>query len=454
MKPFAPTALCLAALPAATLFAPQEEEVDALVGRLTARAERAASENAYDGLVVVVGVGDDVLLERGWGRFPGGALADASSPLRAGPLVEPLAVLAALQLVDEGKIDLQAPVGTYLEGLEWEGTEVRVHHVLSHTSGLIGWYDAFRAKGDVGTDVASLVALVKELGVQTAPGDCFEYSESNALVTAALVEAVAGKPLADVLEAKVLAKAGAESTGFDVEGAQPAQQAAGRSQEIDGEQIVVDPAAFPFGRDRFSASALDLLRIRRGLTARTLAGDAMIDAIKEPKRLNDGTELGYGYGVSVGRLGRMEAITTGGSADGTTIHFAYYAEPELTVVVMVADERAPLMALERDLSRIVMGMPLPGVQDLDLDPSDAEAFLGRYQVGCTTYEVALGSDAHLRVSVADRPAYRLLYQGQRSFVAQRDADVRFDFEVEDGRSKASRLVIDEHGRRTEAVRFQ
>ncbi|MEM6567745.1 MAG: serine hydrolase domain-containing protein [Planctomycetota bacterium] len=449
MKPLAFTALSLAVLPASAALAPQEE-FDALVQRLTARAERAVSENAYDGLVVVVGVGDDVLMERGWGRFPGGALAEAASPLRAAPL----SVLAALQLVDEGKIDLEAPVGKYLEGLEWEGTEVTVHHVLSHTSGLIGWSDAFRAKGDVGTDVKSLVGLVKELGVQSAPGECFAYSETNALLVAAIVEAVAQKPLAEVVQSGILAKAGAESSGFDVEGAPPAQEEAARSQEIDGDQIHVEPAAFPFGEDGFSASALDLFRIRRGLTARTLAGDAMIDAIKEPKRLNDGTQLGYGYGVSVGRLGSLEAITTGGSADGTTVHFAYYPEAELTVVVMVADQQAPLMALERDLSRIVMGMPLPGVQDLELDPSDAEAFLGRYQVGCTTYEVTLGSDAHLRVNVADRPVYRLLFQGRHSFVAQRDADVRFDFEVEDDRTKASRLVIDEHGRRTEAVRFQ
>ena len=449
------SAALLLAVPATLLSATgvQDDDVSVLVSRLAARAERSLEADSLDGLAIVVSVGDEVLLQRGWGRLPGGTLASAMSPVRAAPLVEPLAVIAALQLVDEGKVDLDAPIGTYIEGLEWEGATVTVHHLLSQTSGLIGWAGAFEAKGGVGADVARLVALVKEQGLQSAPGDCFEYSETNALLVGALVEAVTKKPLGDVITERILAKSSVEASGFDLDDAPPAQDEAGCSLEVVGEQISVSHPAHLFREDEFCVSALDMVRIRRALSAGKLTGDAMIEAIMEPKRLNDGTELGYGYGFSLGTLGTFDSVTTGGSADGTTVHLAYYPEPDVTVVVLVAAERAPLMSLERDLVRLVLDLPLPGVQDLELDPVDAKAYVGQYQVGCTTYRVAETPDGHLTVTVADRPVYRLLFQGRRSFVAQRDADVRFDFEVQNGDKIASKLVINEHGLRSDAVRF-
>ncbi|MEM6674202.1 MAG: serine hydrolase domain-containing protein [Planctomycetota bacterium] len=440
---------------AALLIAPLPQGgADDLTDRLAARAERALEADELDGLVVVVGVGDEVLLQKGWGRLPGGGLAAPDSVFRAGPLVEPLTALAAMRLVERGALDLDAPVGKYLEGLEWEGTELTVHHVLSHTSGLIGWADAYEAAGRGDIDIAGALELVREGGVQTPPGACFDYSESNGLVVGALVEAVSEKTLPEAIETMVLAPADLDATGFDVDGAPPARSQAACSAEIAGEQIDVVHAVHVFGEDAFCASALDLFKLGQAVHGGDAFEDAAVRRMTESKRLEDGSETGHGYGFSVSKLGDLTSLTKGGSADGTTVHIAYYPEPDVSVVLLVAAERAPLGALERDLARIVLDMPLPGVQDVRLTADEAKAFVGRYQVGCTTFEVAVREDGRLSVGVADRPNYRLLYQGRRRFVAERDPDVTFEFVVEDGQTSAQKMLIDERGRLSEAVRFQ
>lgn len=448
-----PTAILVPGLLSETHASGQEEVAD-LVQRLTARAERTMEADSLEGMVVLVGVGDDVLLQKGWGRLPGGGLAEADSVFRASPLVEPLSFIAALQLVESGDIELEKPIGAYLEGVEWEGTEVTVHHILSHTSGLIGWTGAYEASGAEEADTATLIGLVKELGVQSAPGECFEYSESNSLLVGALVEKVTGKPLTTVITERILGPAGVESTGFDDDDAPPARLSAGSSHEIGGEQIDFVRSVHPFGEDEFVASALDLMKIRAAISARKIVGDDTVDALNEPKRLNDGSETAFSYGMSVAELGDFMGLSAGGSSDGTTVHFAYYPEPQVSVVVLVAEERATLSPLERDLTRLVLDMPLPGVQDLELDPEEARRYTGSYQVGCTTYVCRLGEDGYLTISVSDRPTYRLLFQGQRTFVAQRDAEVSFRFVVENGDEVAGKVVIDERGRVSEAVRFQ
>lgn len=452
--PLIAAALAIPGPATATAIVAQDADDGSLMKRLKARAEKAQSVEGLEGLVVVVGIGDEVFMEAGWGRLPNGTLAGADVPFRAERLIEPLTAVATLQLAEKGKLDLDAPIQDALDTLKMEGEKLTAQHLLSHTSGLIGWGAALPTDAADSASPAMLLDIVRGQGFESAPGDCHEYSDANFLVLGAAVEKLMERPLAEVLTSQVLKPAGVESSGFGLDNAPPRSPDAAGSVEFLGTKVRVHDDVHPFGEEAFCASALDLFRIRKCLSDGTLLGEKHLALLTAPTLLNDGSELNYGAGVNLTQLGDFSGFSVGGSAEGTTVHMAYYPEPTITVIVLVADSSAQAIALERDLARIVLDLPLPGVQDLELEAKEMKQFVGSYQVGCTTHVVRSPEDGRgLVMETADRSATRLLYQGQRFFCAERDPDVRVEFILEDGETVARRMVIVDHGRREEAVRM-
>lgn len=434
--------------------APQEgDDAKALQTHLENQVERAMGESDLEGMIVVIGVGDGTLMEKGWGRLPGGHIAEPQRLVRAQAIVEPLTAIAALQLVGEGKLSLDQPVHSILEDLKWEEGEVQIHHLLAQTSGLIGWDAALPPKDRDKATVASLLELVKGQGLEAKPGTCFQYSESNALVLGAIIEKVTGAPLSEWITSHILEPAKAESSGFGLEGAPPTRAGSIGSREIGGELIAVPEGVHPFGEDEFCTTAVDLLRIRRALSDGLILEESELEALTEMKRLEDGTPTGFGFGVNSTRVGDYGGISIGGAAEGMSMHMAYYAEPEITVIVMAADEVAPVGAIERNLTRLVLDLPLPGISDLELPAEEAARCVGGYQIGCTTLTVALDDEGHLTLSSSDRSTDQLLYQGQYRFVSSRDPELQLEFVIEEDGELASMMILKEHGRLTEAVRF-
>ncbi|MEJ3744206.1 serine hydrolase domain-containing protein [Actinomycetes bacterium KLBMP 9797] len=127
-------------------------------------------------------------------------------------LTKVYASILLLQQVDSGKVDLSAPVVSYLP--EFTGTgkdKVTVQMLLTHTSGL-----------PVGAQVAGLpnLAAKRAAVLKTAlmsgvtPGDAFRYSSVGLMVAAMLVEKVTGKSLDQALKAGITGPLGLRDTGF------------------------------------------------------------------------------------------------------------------------------------------------------------------------------------------------------------------------------------------------
>ena len=108
---------------------------------------------------------------------------------------------AAMLAVDDGKLDLDAPVQRYVPGFAGPGKErVTVRMLLAHTSGLPGWRPLFR---EVATRDEAL-ALADSTPLDSAPGTAEIYSDLGAIVLTQVIEAVYHQRLDSLLEQRVL----------------------------------------------------------------------------------------------------------------------------------------------------------------------------------------------------------------------------------------------------------
>ena len=177
----------------------------ALRDSLGAILGRAHSDSAFPGAYAVVGTRDRILAEASVGRLDWGpsATPDAHSLWDVASLTKVMGMTSAvMQLVEQGKVDLDAPLQRYIP--EWTGPNkerVTIRHLITHTSGL----PAFKAYDQQTHDSDSLAKLMFATPLDTLPGARMVYSDIGAYMLGRLVERVSGETLDRYVVAHVFA---------------------------------------------------------------------------------------------------------------------------------------------------------------------------------------------------------------------------------------------------------
>lgn len=115
---------------------------------------------------------------------------------------------SVMLLVERGKVDLEAPVRTYLP--EFASGDVTVRHLLTHTSGLIPDLALGEPWSGYGEGIRRACACVPN----PPPGHEFRYSDVNFLLLGEIVRRVGGVPLDVFAEKEVFGPLGMTTTGF------------------------------------------------------------------------------------------------------------------------------------------------------------------------------------------------------------------------------------------------
>ncbi|WP_017666682.1 serine hydrolase domain-containing protein [Sandarakinorhabdus sp. AAP62] len=119
--------------------------------------------------------------------------------------------VAAMQLVEAGTLDLDAPIGRYLTDLPAAWAAIPVRHLLSHQSGLP---DIVDDDGVIGGSEAEAWAAVKARPVEAADGARFAYNQTNYALLGRIISQQAGMGFADVFQQRQFAPAGMRRTLF------------------------------------------------------------------------------------------------------------------------------------------------------------------------------------------------------------------------------------------------
>ncbi len=155
-------------------------------------------------------------------------------------MTKPIVSLAALMLAEEGRLMLGEPVATYLPAFGRQvvaqdsgarvpaGRPSTVHDLLRHTAGLtyefLGDSDVQRqykqaALDDDSRSLGAFADAMAQLPLAHQPGSCWHYSRATD-VLGAVVQTVAGQPLGEFLQRRILGPLGMHDTAFHVPASQ------------------------------------------------------------------------------------------------------------------------------------------------------------------------------------------------------------------------------------------
>ena len=177
---------------------------------------RGITAGGYPGASVVIGRKGYAVFQKGFGKL---GWTTSSPRVTADRSIYDLASLtkvvgtttAAMLLYDAGRLDLEAPVSTYLPAFSggWKDS-VTVRHLLTHRSGLPAGRDLWRIART--PDEARAAVLATNL--ECRPGQCYIYSDLGADILGFVIEAIAGETLDVFLHDKVFEPLGMNDTFY------------------------------------------------------------------------------------------------------------------------------------------------------------------------------------------------------------------------------------------------
>jgi CubicO group peptidase (beta-lactamase class C family) len=230
-----------------------------------------------------------------------GRAATPETNFRLASLTKQFTATAVLRLVQDGALATSTTLRDVFPDFPPYGAAITLHHLLTHTSGLIDYEDLMGADTTEQILDAGVLALMEaQDSTYFPPGSAFRYSNSAYAVLAQVVERESGMPFARYLETTIFDPLGMANTVAHEAGVTTvAHRAYGYSRLADGTWARTDqsPTSAVLGDGGIYSSLTDLSRWLAMVEGRArLLAPAIAARAYEEARLTGGARAGYGYG--------------------------------------------------------------------------------------------------------------------------------------------------------------
>lgn len=301
-----------------------------------------------------------VLAERGResflqtaGTLDGGRAPTRATPYRLASVGKIFTQVAIGQLVDRGRIALDAPIGTYLPELPPALAAVTVEQLIQHRSGIAGnimFTPEVRARMLSARSARDLLPLVVDQPLAFPPGTQTQYSNGGYFVLGAIIEAVSGRAYADYLRDNLFRPLGMTRSGLaGVAGTAPSMsrlQGPGQPP-LERPAVLRGLADLPGNPAGDSVStADDLSRLARALIGHRLLSDAT-KARLFPRR------------AGVWRIGQA------GGRQGANTYFMVYPESGGALIVLTNYDPPGGELMGEALGALFSGQPCRPLTEAD-----------------------------------------------------------------------------------------
>ncbi len=211
--------LILTGLAACRPAAPSDSSTDPVIDALDAYIRYEMADKGLPSLSIALVDGTDIVWAGGYGvaQPATGAPATGQTVYRVASLSKLFTAMAVMQLVEQGKLDLDAPVQTYLPDFAPAnpfGTPVTLRQLHSHRSGIVREPPVGHYFDPDEPSIEATIASLNQTALVYAPETQTKYSNAAVTVAGRIVEVVTGEPFADYVDRALLRPMGMMTSSF------------------------------------------------------------------------------------------------------------------------------------------------------------------------------------------------------------------------------------------------
>ncbi len=247
--------------------------------------------------------------------------------------------IAVLLLEADGKLRLDDDVRRYVPEVAEFGPRITLRALLGHTAGLRDYWNLFDMAGwrisddETKTDLLWLVSRQRALNHQ--PGAEFLYNNTGYALLAIVVERVSGTPFRQFVIERVFRPLGMTRSDVRVVMEQViAGMATGYWGHDPGSLYQAIPPFSFAGHTGIVTTVRDLALWDANFYAPRVGTPALLESMRTPGRLADGTTIGYGMGLFLGTHRGHRMISHAGSDPGYKADLLRFPDESLSVTVL------------------------------------------------------------------------------------------------------------------------
>lgn len=309
---------------------------------------------------------------------------------RLGSITKQFTAMLVLQLVEQGKVKLDAKISDYLPDYRKDiGEKVTVHQLLTHTSGIPSYTGLPNFFQDVSRNPYKVDDFVKKYAsgnLEFEPGSKFSYNNSGYFLLGAIIEHVTGKSYEVVLKERIFDPVGMKNTGYDHHDTIIQKRATGYSKTADGytNSAYLD-MSIPYAAGSLYSTVEDLFLWDQALYTNSLLSEQSKNLMYKPF-LQD-----YAYGWVVRNAAFKEnnqpvqVISHGGGINGFATNISRYPDHR-NLIVLLDNTGQATAGLSETIGKILFNQPydmpkMPLVAKLDktIREKGVEAGIAEYR---------------------------------------------------------------------------
>jgi serine beta-lactamase-like protein LACTB, mitochondrial len=342
-------------------------------------ARRALLENTISKFMAansVPGVAAAVVLngEEVWSEGFGMADLENSVPVtpqtlfRLASISKPITATAAMQLWEQGKLDIEAPIQKYCPAFPQKETPISTRQLMAHLGGVRHYRTD--AKEDLETNntkhfddpIAGGIQFFANDPLIAKPGTKFNYSTQGFTLVGCAVEGASGKKYVDYVQQNIFGPAGMVNTRWDdrfsVIPHRTRFYSKSKSGVVQNSEYLDSSYKIPGGG--WLSSADDMASFEVAMLADRLVKRSTRDVMWTPQHASGpvGVEdhnQGYALGWGVGNAAGVPDVGHGGGQQGTSTFLMLAPGQKAGVVVLINMDGMDSSALATDLMKILLG---------------------------------------------------------------------------------------------------
>jgi CubicO group peptidase (beta-lactamase class C family) len=423
------------------------------------------------GAAVAVIQNGEIVFKNGYGEanLESGVPITPGSVFYMASVSKQFVAFAILLLEQEGRLSLDDDIRKFVPELPDYGQPITVRHLIHHTSGIRDYLGLADLAGmDIGRfhDDDSVIRFIsRQKALNFDPGAEYLYSNSGYFLLAVIVERASGQTLREYADEQIFGPLGMDNSHFH-----------------DDYQHIIPERAFSYfegpGGYRTFLSTFD--RVGSGGTYSTVedlylwdqnfydgsvGGKALIERMHTPGMLNNGNEIDYAMGISVGEYRAVREVQHGGALGGYRTYLTRFPDQDLSVIVLanlgsvgvgrlahnIADLYLVDVLEDRD-SEETDAEPTAERVAVDIDPEIYEEYAGKYELRPGFILAVTIDDGWLLVEPTGQQQIEMVPESETSFFV-REVDARLEF-LRNDNGDIHQLVLYQGGQEMAAPRIE
>jgi CubicO group peptidase (beta-lactamase class C family) len=320
---------------------------------LDARLGEQSKAPGVIGAVLRNGVATEVFAW-GTGDCAGGGAVDVNAAYEVGSISKHMTAVALLRLWEKGRVDLDAPVGDYLDDIPKAWQHVTLRQLATHTSGVpdyeeAGGYGVYETK----PTHAQVYAIVADRPLDFEPGTRWSYSNTGYFLLSLVVEHASGERFGDYLRTQLFEPLGMRHTfmgGYAPVGVRLAPGC--KPAEVEGgARVPVKPIdeSSTYGAGGVSTTLQDWALWDDALFEGRLLSPQAMEVLLTPQRLLDGSNSGYGFGLFPDEYRGGGRIRHSGQTQGFSAFYEHFPDQDVSVVTFANMYGSDIMPVSQAL---------------------------------------------------------------------------------------------------------